>query len=300
MTRVAIWGTMFLTVGAYGSAFLISIFQCTPIDKMWNKKVDGMCINLTAFRMRVSLRSNWIHDILLTFSSKLSVRYDRIMDICMAFPSKLIPRFLNSPYLHSTAVFNLITSALVITLPIPTLLKLKQQRPEVKQLLGLILLGFVHTGLTIARFVIMFYPHPLAKTEPQYAHIMPNCLAVVEADIGIWVATLFVMQPAFHALYHVFCACHGPEISTTLYYGRSGTRKTSNAYYMNILSARSNMMEDEHHILETTEIRVTSEGDLTERITSNNSDAHIASYYEEKQVIPAPRLGYRASVTHAG
>lgn len=55
-TRVAIWGTTSLIIGAYGSAFLISIFQCSPISKTWDKKVEGTCINLTEFRMRVSAR----------------------------------------------------------------------------------------------------------------------------------------------------------------------------------------------------------------------------------------------------
>ncbi|KAF1935190.1 hypothetical protein EJ02DRAFT_329748, partial [Clathrospora elynae] len=147
VTRVAIWGTILLIIGAYGSAFIISAFQCAPISKTWDKEVHGTCINLTSF------------------------------------------------------LFNLITSAMVITLPIPTLIKFKKHRPEVNQLLGLILLGLVHTGLTIARFVIMFYPDSLTTTEPQYAHIMTNCLAVAEMDIGIWVATLVVMRPAFQALY---------------------------------------------------------------------------------------------------
>lgn len=53
VTRVAIWGTIIVIVGAYGSAFFISIFQCTPISKTWNKNVKGTCINLTEFRMRV-------------------------------------------------------------------------------------------------------------------------------------------------------------------------------------------------------------------------------------------------------
>lgn len=97
----------------------------------------------------------------------------------------------------STAVFNLITSVLVIAIPIPTLVKLKKHRPEVKLLIGLILLGLVHTGLTIARFVIMFYPDPLTKTEPQYTHIFNNVLAVIEMHTGILVATLVVMRPAF-------------------------------------------------------------------------------------------------------
>ncbi|KAF1840636.1 uncharacterized protein K460DRAFT_410052 [Cucurbitaria berberidis CBS 394.84] len=181
ITRVAIWGTILLIVGAYGSALLITIFQ----------------------------------------------------------------------------FFNLITSVMVITLPIPTLIKFKGHRPEVKQLLGLILLGLVHTSLTIARFVIMFYPDPHTKTEPQYAHIMSNCLAVVEMDVGIWVATLVVMRPAFQAFYRIFHPNHRPEGSTSLYYGRSGSEKGGNSYHMRDFSARGKMREDEFHILETTEIQVT-------------------------------------------
>jgi hypothetical protein len=105
----------------------------------------------------------------------------------------------------STAVFNLITSLLVIGIPIPALARLKKHRPEVKQLLALILLGLVHTGLTIARFIIMFYPDPLTKTEPQYTHVFNNVLAVVEMHTGILVATLVVMRPAFQAMAGVFC-----------------------------------------------------------------------------------------------
>lgn len=141
ITRLAIWGTLYLIVGAYSSAFLISIFRCTPISKTWNKKVAGTCIDLVAFGM-------------------------------------------------STAVFSLITSAVVIAIPIPTLMKLKKHRPEVKSLVGLILLGSVHTGLTIARFVVMFYLDLLTKTGPQYTHIFNNVLAVIEMHTEILVATL--------------------------------------------------------------------------------------------------------------
>jgi hypothetical protein len=226
-----------LIIGAYGSAFFVSIFQCTPINKTWNKHVDGTCVNLTEFRM-------------------------------------------------STAVFNLITSALVITLPIPTLIKFKKKRPEVTQLLGLILLGLVHTGLTIARFVIMFYPDPLTKTEPQYAHIMPNCLAVAEMDIGIWVATLVVMRPAFQALYRVFRPDQSQQDSVVSYYGRSGSRN-GNAFGMKSLSARSRprKREDEFSILQTTDIYVTSGGASCREISLGNSDTIAAEALPEKPVI---------------
>lgn len=176
---------------------------------------------------------------------------------------------------------------MVITLPIPTLVRLKKHRPEVKLLLGLILLGLVHTGLTIARFVIMFYPDPLTTTEPQYAHIMPNCLAVVEMDIGIWVATLVVMRPALQALYCLYYPDYKPDGSTTLYYGHSGIGKSNDMYQMRSFGARSGKREDEFCILETTEIRVTSEGASTGEVTSNDSDMEAASFDKERKKCPA-------------
>lgn len=155
-TRMAIRATIAPILGAYASAFLVSIFQCTPIRRTRDKSVPGKCINLRAFRM-------------------------------------------------STSVFNVVTSLLVIGIPIPALARLKKHRPEVKQLLALILLGLVHTGLTITRFVIMSYPDPLTKTEPQYTHVFTNALAMVEMHTGILVATLVVMRPAFQATAGAFC-----------------------------------------------------------------------------------------------
>lgn len=154
---------------------------------------------------------------------------------------------------------------MVITLPIPTLIKLKKHRPEIKQLLGLILLGLIHTGLTIARFVIMFYPDPLTSTEPQYTHIMSNCLAVVEMDVGIWVATLVVMRPAFQALHRRLRPNHRPKGTTALYYEQSKTGKSGDRYNLRTFSARQTKKEDELHILETKEIHITSENRGSDR-----------------------------------
>jgi hypothetical protein len=161
---------------------------------------------------------------------------------------------------------------MVIIIPIPTLIKLKKQRPEVKQLIGLILLGFIHTGLTVARFVIMFYPDPLTKPEPQYAHVMTNSLAVVEMDIGIWVATLVVMRPAFQAIHYTLRPDKRKQGSTALYYGRT-SRKGSNGYQLRSFSERSRKMKNEFRILETTEIHVESAS--IRRGTPNESDADI-------------------------
>ncbi|KAH7095701.1 hypothetical protein FB567DRAFT_543985 [Paraphoma chrysanthemicola] len=153
-TRVAIWLTITLIIGAYASALVVSIFQCTPIRKVWEPKTQGSCIDVTKFR-------------------------------------------------YSTAVLNIATSLMVITLPIPVLLKLKHQRPEIKQLIGLVLLGLIHTSLTIARFAIMFFPDPWIKTEPLYGWVPAQTLAVCEMNANILFATLVVMRPAFQAIYHV-------------------------------------------------------------------------------------------------
>lgn len=205
MTRIAIRGAIYLILGVYSSAFLISIFQCTPISKTWNKKVVGTCIDLVAFRM-------------------------------------------------STAVFNLITSAMVIAIPIPTLMKLKRHRPEVKSLIGLILLGSVHTGLTIARFVIMFYPDPLTKTEPQYTHIFNNVLAVIEMHTGILVATLVVMRSTFQAIYMLINPAYQPH-RETVYYGKRSSQGVGSSYQMQSFKSRSKK-KGQFSILETTEIRI--------------------------------------------
>jgi hypothetical protein len=220
ITRLAIRGTIYLILGAYSSAFLISIFQCTPISKTWDKKAAGTCIDLVAFRM-------------------------------------------------STAVFNLITSAMVIAIPIPTLMKLKKHRPEVKSLIGLILLGIVHTGLTIARFVIMFYPDPLTKTEPQYTHIYNNVLAVIEMHTGILVATLVVMRPAFQAIYKLINPSYEPRGGTTSY-GKRSSRGVGSSYQMQSFKSR-NKRRDHFSILETTEIRIL-EDIAKPGISGQNSD----------------------------
>ncbi|CAF9942423.1 hypothetical protein IMSHALPRED_003673 [Imshaugia aleurites] len=74
-----------------------------------------------------------------------------------------------------TAAANMITSALVIITPLPALYKMRDTRPEVTELIGLILLG---------------------------ANITPLTIAIVEMDVGIIAASLIVMRPCFEAIYN--------------------------------------------------------------------------------------------------
>jgi hypothetical protein len=41
--------TAFLVVAYYGAAFLGTIFECTPVDKMWYPNKPGTCIDKSAF-----------------------------------------------------------------------------------------------------------------------------------------------------------------------------------------------------------------------------------------------------------
>lgn len=93
-TRIATYGTTFHIIGYYVPAFLISVFQCTPVSKSWHSKELGKCIDLTEFRFY-------------------------------------------------TAAANIITSVLVIATPLPALSQMRHTRPEVTELMGLILLGIV-------------------------------------------------------------------------------------------------------------------------------------------------------------
>ncbi|KAH8731087.1 hypothetical protein GQ44DRAFT_373463 [Phaeosphaeriaceae sp. PMI808] len=153
-TRLAIQCTIVFILGSYVSALFISIFQCTPVRKIWEPTTAGVCINLMQFR-------------------------------------------------YSTAIFNIATSLAVITLPIPVLLQLKHHRPEIKQLLALILLGLMHTSLAVARFVIMLFPDPWIQTEPRYGWVPAQTLAACEMQTNILFASLVVMRPAFQAISHI-------------------------------------------------------------------------------------------------
>lgn len=44
---------------------------------------------------------------------------------------------------YYTAAANIITSVLIIVIPLPALSRMRQTRPEVKEIMGLILLGLV-------------------------------------------------------------------------------------------------------------------------------------------------------------
>ena len=84
-----------------------------------------------------------------------------------------------------TAAVNIITSVLIIITPLPALSRMRHTRPEISELMGLILLGLVqvacwvncvsrdlltefsHTACAIARLMILVYPDAATKSDPQ-------------------------------------------------------------------------------------------------------------------------------------
>lgn len=102
---------------------------------------------------------------------------------------------------YCTAAANILTSVLVIATPLPALGRMRHTAPEITGLMGLILLGIGHTACTIARLVLMVYPDPATKSDPQWANIIPLTIAIVEMDIGIIAASLIVMLPFFVQLH---------------------------------------------------------------------------------------------------
>ncbi|MCJ1396818.1 hypothetical protein MMC11_000008 [Xylographa trunciseda] len=47
--RYATFAVMTFVVGYASASILVTIFQCQPISRVWDKSVAGHCINLTAF-----------------------------------------------------------------------------------------------------------------------------------------------------------------------------------------------------------------------------------------------------------
>jgi len=94
LSRILNYVTAFIVAGYYTAATIISIFECTPVEKAWKTSLPGKCINTSSF-------------------------------------------------LYATAGMDVITSLLIIFIPIPVLLRTKHRKSEVAQLIGLILLGFV-------------------------------------------------------------------------------------------------------------------------------------------------------------
>lgn len=85
-----------------------------------------------------------------------------------------------SAFLYTTAGMNVITSLLIIFIPLPVLLRIMYRKTEVAQLIGLILLGFVYvtylgsreeaeksrdTGASIARMILVTSSAAQQKTD---------------------------------------------------------------------------------------------------------------------------------------
>ncbi|KAF2652201.1 hypothetical protein K491DRAFT_63662 [Lophiostoma macrostomum CBS 122681] len=103
----------------------------------------------------------------------------------------------NDEFRLGTAWINVITSFALVFTPLPALHYMKDRRPEVSELIGLILLGLAHTGCTLTRLVMNMMRYPPDVGDPQWTNTPANTIAMVENNIGIVAASLVVMRPCF-------------------------------------------------------------------------------------------------------
>ncbi|KAH8756403.1 hypothetical protein F5882DRAFT_385132 [Hyaloscypha sp. PMI_1271] len=142
-----------LIVGYYSAAFLIVIFECTPVDKSWHRHKPGTCINKYIF-------------------------------------------------FYFTGAVNITTSLLVISMPLPVLVKLKHRKTEITQLLGLILLGLIDTAASVIR---MFTLTSAAASAADFTWTITSSLLAtrLENSIAVIAASLVVMRPCFTAIHRM-------------------------------------------------------------------------------------------------
>ena len=158
------------------------------------------------------------------------------------------------------AAFNIITSVLIIATPLPALCTVRRSRPEVSELMVLILLGMVSVvvfsvqlRLGVAnssqsyrlydrqastddiprcrnqdRPTMQVPPPPLllsieVLTCLPGANITPLAIAIVEMNVGIIAASLIVMHPCLKAIHNAT----SKRLTQSLSFSRGNTQSTS-------------------------------------------------------------------------
>lgn len=133
-------------------------------------------------------------------------------------------------FLYSTAACNIITSLLLISIPIPLLLRTKHRKTESTQLLFLILLGLVDTASSIVRMTFINSSGAQAKNDTTWTLIPSTTAATIEMNVAIIAASLVVMRPCFAYLYGVISG-HSQQNtyanSSTGYLGSDRTSKSN-------------------------------------------------------------------------
>ncbi|KAH7403069.1 hypothetical protein BKA64DRAFT_706583 [Cadophora sp. MPI-SDFR-AT-0126] len=85
ISRILNWILAAVVVTFYTATFLASIFQCTPIQKAWISKAEGICIDQTQLRYAghaVNLiTSVWVIALPLSVLFRLSTRAREVTQI---------------------------------------------------------------------------------------------------------------------------------------------------------------------------------------------------------------------------
>ncbi|KAI9742617.1 MAG: hypothetical protein M1818_003758 [Claussenomyces sp. TS43310] len=103
-------------------------------------------------------------------------------------------------FFYTTGGVNVLTSALIITLPLFVLLQTTQRRSEVSQLLGLIMLGVVDTITSIGRLFTLTSASAL-NSDRTWTLINSTTASAIELSIMVMAASLVSMRPHIYVLY---------------------------------------------------------------------------------------------------
>ncbi|CEJ90320.1 hypothetical protein VHEMI06111 [[Torrubiella] hemipterigena] len=103
----------------------------------------------------------------------------------------------NGAFLYSTAAANILTSLLLIGIPLPLLLRTRFRKREITQLVGLILLGLVDTACSIVRLSFIATSATKSHTDTTWTLIPSTTAASIEMNVAIIAASLVVMRPCF-------------------------------------------------------------------------------------------------------
>ncbi|KAK4198276.1 hypothetical protein QBC40DRAFT_230231 [Triangularia verruculosa] len=121
-------------------------------------------------------------------------------------------------FFYFTSGFNILTDALIFTLPIKTLIAINRPRKEVYALIGVFCVGAFATVIAIIRLhTIIVYT---TAVDPFRESILVNLWSVLEVNIGIMCASAPALKPLFN-----------PQALREARYGSSGGHPKRTAYH---------------------------------------------------------------------
>lgn len=155
-----------ISVGWTISYVFVCIFQCTPVPRVYNRKLEGTCINFI-----------WHRYVALWTRRSQADCYNS----------------------WSNAVLNILTDLAIFLLPMPIILKLNMSIGSRIGLVALFSIGFFICLTTALRMAAL--PLSLKATEPTWESAPTNLWSFIEAATGVICACLLSLRKSIGALW---------------------------------------------------------------------------------------------------